>query len=69
MNEWIATFNKKRNSVRIRLKNGIIDFEQAFKAARKKKQYSFPFKDKEYTTRYKEETVAEHKKKFPKKKK
>ena len=31
VNEWIATFNKKRNSVRIRLKNGIIDFEQAFK--------------------------------------
>ena len=27
------------------------------------------FKEKEYTTRYKEETVAEHKKKFLKKKK
>ena len=38
----------------------------AFKKARASKKYSFTFKDKEYTTRYKEETVAEHKKKFKK---
>ena len=36
---------------------------------RASKKYSFTFNDKEYTTRYKEETVVEHKKKFQKKKK
>ena len=41
-------------------------FGSAFKKARASKKYSFTFKDKEYTTRYKEETVAEHKKKFKK---
>jgi len=44
-------------------------FGSAFKKARADKEYSFTFKDKKYTTRYKEETVAEHKKKFQKKKK
>ena len=41
-------------------------FGKAFKKARADKEYSFTFKDKKYTTRYKEETVAEHKKKFKK---
>lgn len=44
-------------------------FGKAFKKARADKEYSFTFKDKKYTTRYKEETIAEHKKKFQKKKK
>ena len=43
-------------------------FGSAFSNARKAKKYSFKFKGKEYTTRLKEETVAEHKKKFLKKK-
>tara|TARA_B100001093_G_C26662769_1_gene942620 strand:- start:128 stop:1009 length:882 start_codon:yes stop_codon:yes gene_type:complete len=43
-------------------------FGKAFKAARAAKKYSFPYQGKEITTRYKEETVAEHRKKFPKKK-
>ena len=43
-------------------------FGKKFKSERAKGEYSFPFKGKEYTTRYKEESVAEHKKKFPKKK-
>tara|TARA_X000001316_G_C920513_1_gene34695 strand:- start:351 stop:1247 length:897 start_codon:yes stop_codon:yes gene_type:complete len=43
-------------------------FGKKFKSERAKGAYSFPFKGKEYTTRYKEETVAEHKKKFLKKK-
>ena len=43
-------------------------FGSAFANARKAKRYSFKFKGKEYTTRFKEETVAEHKKKFLKKK-
>lgn len=69
-----SSVNKLKSSLRPRarpatVKKALSDFEKAFKAARKKKQYSFPFKDKEYTTRYKEETVAEHKKKFFKKKK
>lgn len=69
-----SSVKKLKSSLRPRarpatVKKALSDFEQAFKAARKKKQYSFPFKDKEYTTRYKEETVAEHKKKFLKKKK
>jgi len=41
-------------------------FGSAFKKARADKKYDFTFKDKKYTTRYKEETVAEHKKKFKK---
>ncbi len=41
-------------------------FGSAFKKARASKKYSFTFKDKEYTTRYKEETVEEQKKKFKK---
>ena len=41
-------------------------FGSAFKKARANKEYNFTFKDKKYTTRYKEETVAEHKKKFKK---
>ena len=43
-------------------------FGSAFSNARKAKKYSFKFKGKEYTTRLKKETVAEHKKKFLKKK-
>tara|TARA_R110002049_G_scaffold12219_7_gene55055 strand:- start:2707 stop:3588 length:882 start_codon:yes stop_codon:yes gene_type:complete len=43
-------------------------FGKAFKSARAAKKYSFPYQGKEITTRYKEETVAEHRKKFPKKK-
>ena len=69
-----SSVKKLKSSLRPRarpatVKKALSDFEKAFKAARKKKQYSFPFKDKEYTTRYREETVAEHKKKFLKKKK
>jgi hypothetical protein len=50
------------------VKKQLSAFGSAFKKARANKKYSFSFKDKEYTTRYKEETVAEHKKKFKKKK-
>ena len=48
------------------IKKELSAFGSAFKKARASKKYSFTFKDKEYTTRYKEETVAEHKKKFKK---
>ena len=41
-------------------------FGSAFKKARADKKYDFTFKDTKYTTRYKEKTVAEHKKKFKK---
>jgi len=51
------------------VKKQLSAFGSAFKKARANKEYSFTFKDKKYTTRYKEETVAEHKKKFQKKKK
>jgi len=51
------------------VKKQLSAFGSAFKKARADKEYSFTFKDKKYTTRYKEETVAEHKKKFQKKKK
>ena len=51
------------------VKRELSAFGSAFKKARANKEYSFTFKDKKYTTRYKEETVAEHKKKFQKKKK
>lgn len=69
-----SSINKLKSSLRPRarpatVKKTLSAFEKAFKAARKAKKYSFPFRGKEYTTRYKEETVAEHKKKFPKKKK
>ena len=50
------------------VKKQLSAFGSAFKKARADKEYSFTFKDKKYTTRYKEETVAEHKKKFQKKK-
>lgn len=50
------------------VKKQLSAFGSAFKKARADKEYSFSFKDKEYTTRYKEETVAEHKRKFKKKK-
>jgi len=50
------------------VKKQLSAFGSAFKKARANKKYSFSFKDKEYTTRYKEETVAEHKRKFKKKK-
>ena len=49
-------------------KKELSSFGKKFKSERAKGEYSFPFKGKEYTTRYKEESVAEHKKKFPKKK-
>jgi hypothetical protein len=48
-------------------KSNISKFGRAFKNARKQKRYSFNFNGKEITTRFKEETVAEHKKKFGKK--
>ena len=48
------------------VKKELSAFGKAFKKARADKEYSFTFKDKKYTTRYKEETVAEHKKKFKK---
>lgn len=51
------------------VKKELSAFGKAFKKARADREYSFTFKDKKYTTRYKEETVAEHKKKFPEKKK
>lgn len=50
------------------VKKQLSAFGSAFKKARADKKYSFSFKDKEYTTRYKEETVAEHNRKFKKKK-
>ena len=50
------------------VKKQLSAFGKKFKSERAKGKYSFPFKGKEYTTRYKEESVAEHKKKFPKKK-
>ena len=50
------------------VKKQLSSFGKKFKSERAKGEYSFPFKGKEYTTRYKEESVAEHKKKFPKKK-
>jgi len=50
------------------VKKQLSAFGKKFKSERAKGAYSFPFKGKEYTTRYKEETVAEHKKKFLKKK-
>ena len=39
-------------------------FGKAFTRNRANKNYDFTWKGKEYTTRYKEESVAEHKKKF-----
>ena len=48
-------------------KSNISKFGRAFKNARKQKRYSFNFNGNEITTRFKEETVAEHKKKFGKK--
>ncbi len=39
-------------------------FSKAFARNRANKNYTFTWKGKEYTTRYKEESVAEHKKKF-----
>ena len=39
-------------------------FSKAFARNRANKNYDFTWKGKEYTTRYKEESVAEHKKKF-----
>ena len=50
------------------VKKQLSTFGKAFKSARAAKKYSFKYKGKEITTRYKEESVAEHKKKFPKKK-
>ena len=65
--------NKLMSSLRPRArpetkKKTLSAFGSAFSKARKAKKYSFKFKGKEYTTRFKEETVAEHKKKFLKKK-
>jgi len=48
-------------------KSNISKFGRAFKNARKQGRYSFNFNGNEITTRFKEETVAEHKKKFGKK--
>lgn len=39
-------------------------FKDAFRRNRKNKNATFTWKGKKYSTRYKEETVAEHKKKF-----
>ena len=39
-------------------------FKDAFRRNRKEKNATFTWKGKKYSTRYKEETVAEHKKKF-----
>jgi len=39
-------------------------FKDAFRRNRKAKKPTFTWKGKKYSTRYKEETVAEHKKKF-----
>jgi len=65
--------NKLKSSLRPKArpetkKKTLSAFGSAFANARKAKKYSFKFKGKEYTTRLKEETVAEHKKKFLKKK-
>jgi hypothetical protein len=65
--------NKLKSSLRPKArpetkKKALSAFGSAFSNARKAKKYSFKFKGKEYTTRLKEETVAEHKKKFLKKK-
>jgi len=43
-------------------------FSKAFARNRANKKHTFTWKGKEYTTRYKEETVTEHNKKFKKKK-
>ena len=59
---------KARPEVTKKVKKQLSAFGKAFKAARAAKKYSFPYQGKEITTRYKEETVAEHRKKFPKKK-
>jgi len=59
---------KARPEVTKKAKKQLSAFGKAFKAARAAKKYSFPYQGKEITTRYKEETVAEHRKKFPKKK-
>ena len=48
-------------------KSNLSRFGKAFKNARKQGRYSFMFDGREITTRFKEETVAEHKKKFGKK--
>ena len=48
-------------------KSNLSKFGRAFKNARKQGRYSFNYNGKEITTRFKEETVAEHKKKFGKK--
>ena len=48
-------------------KSNLSRFGKAFKNARKQGRYSFMFDGREITTRLKEETVAEHKKKFGKK--
>ena len=48
-------------------KSNLSRFGKAFKKARKQGRYSFMFDGREITTRFKEETVAEHKKKFGKK--
>ena len=66
--------NKLKSSLRPKArpetkKKTLSAFGSAFANARKAKKYSFKFRGKEYTTRFKEETVAEHKKKFLKKKK
>ena len=39
-------------------------FGKAFKRNRNNRQATFTYKDKLYTTRVKEETIADHKKKF-----
>ena len=43
-------------------------FSKAFARNRSNKKHTFTWKGKEYTTRYKEETVADHNRKFKKKK-
>ena len=48
-------------------KSNLSKFGRAFKNARKQGRYSFMFDGREITTRFKEETLAEHKKKFGKK--
>lgn len=48
-------------------KSNLSKFGRAFKNARKQGRYSFNYNGREVTTRFKEETVAEHKKKFGKK--
>lgn len=66
INTLQKVINPKAKSAAV--KKQLSAFGSAFKKARANKEYSFTFKDKKYTTRYKEETVAEHKKKFQKKK-